>query len=86
MLVLGLMTAPRLARIITCFHVFINCPRCGHHNEIAGIPPKRVDLAMLRGSEDKIKCKKCHADVDTMRAYRGEQIGEEIVRREDPQS
>ena len=66
-------------------HLFIKCPSCEHQNRIEGVAPKRTDLAMLRGSEDKIKCKQCHVNMDTMRAYRGEQVGEEIVRREDPQ-
>jgi len=78
------MPAPRLAKMPTGLHVFIKCPSCEHQNRIAGVPPRRVDLAMLRGSEDKIKCESCQADMDTSRAYRGDQVGEEIERRDDP--
>lgn len=65
------------------FSVFIKCRSCGAHN-CFDVPSCRVDLAMFRGSEDPIKCKDCHADMDTMLAFCGEQIGSEIVRREDP--
>jgi hypothetical protein len=78
------MPVPRLAKISTDVCVFIQCPSCGHQNRIDGVPPTRVDLAMLRGSEDTIKCKQCYTDMDTMRAYVGEPVGEEIERREDP--
>ena len=64
--------------------VFIKCPKCGDHNCIDGVAPLRVDLAVLRGSEDPIKCKECQADMDTMTAYLGERVGSDIVRREDP--
>jgi hypothetical protein len=65
-------------------NVFIKCPKCGHQNKIPGIGPSRIDLAMLRGSEDPVRCNKCHADMDTMTAYCGERIGSEIMRLEDP--
>lgn len=48
------------------------------------IPARRVELAMLRGSEDPVRCRNCHADMDTMTAYCGERVGSEIVRRKDP--
>ena len=48
------------------------------------VTANKVDLAMFRGSEDLIRCKNCQADMDTMTAYRGERVGSEIVRREDP--
>jgi len=79
------MPAPRLAKIPTGLHVFIKCPSCEHQNRIDGVPARRTDLAMLRGSEHKIRCKQCQADMDTVRAYGGELMGGEIVRREDPQ-
>jgi hypothetical protein len=47
--------------------------------------PTQVDLAVLRGSKDPIKCKACHADMDTLLAYCGERVSSEIVRFEDPQ-
>ena len=39
---------------------------------------------MLRGSEDKLKCDGCHAEMDPMTAYCGERIGSQIVWRKDP--
>jgi hypothetical protein len=67
-------------------NVFIRCPKCGNQNRIDDIRPRRVDLAVFRGSEDTVRCKKCQADMDTMTAYCGEQVGSEIVRHEDPKS
>jgi len=65
-------------------NVFINCPWCGHQNCIDVVPPYRVDLALFRGSEHPVKCTECQADMDTMKAYCGERVGSEIVRRDDP--
>jgi hypothetical protein len=65
-------------------NVFIECPKCGNQNRVDGIPLNRADLALFRGSEDPIRCKVCQTDMDTMTAYCGEQVGSEIVRREDP--
>ena len=64
--------------------IFIKCPRCEHQNCIEGIVPRRVDLALFRGSEEPVKCQVCQADMDTMTAYCGERVGSEIMRREDP--
>jgi hypothetical protein len=65
-------------------NVFIQCPKCGHQNCIDSVNPRRIDLAMFRGSEDPVKCTKCQADMDAMTAYCGERVGSEIVRLEDP--
>jgi hypothetical protein len=65
-------------------NVFIKCPKCGVQNCIEGIRPRRVDLALFRGSEELVKCTNCHADMETMKAYCGERVGSEIVRRDDP--
>ena len=65
-------------------NVFIECRKCGNQNRIDGIALNRADLALFRGSEDPIRCKVCQADMDTMTAYCGEQVGSEIVRHEDP--
>ena len=65
------------------FSVFIECRSCGIDN-CFDIPCCRVELAIFRGSEDPIKCRGCHADMDTMLAYCGERVGPEIVRREGP--
>ena len=51
---------------------------------MGGIPGRRVDLAIFRGSKDPVRCKNCQADMDTMTAYCGERVGGEIERREDP--
>jgi hypothetical protein len=64
--------------------VFITCPKCGHPNWIEEFSANRVSLAILRGIESPIKCKECGALMDTLTAYCGEQVGAEIVRREDP--
>ena len=74
----------RITRKADHVNVFIECPRCGNQNRIDGVALNRVDLAMFRGSEDPIRCKACQADMDTMTAYCGEQVGSEIVRRADP--
>jgi DNA-binding NtrC family response regulator len=63
--------------------IFIKCRKCEHQNQIVGIPATRVDLAMLRGSEDPIKCKNCGAEMDTMTAYygsapSGQGVGDEL--------
>jgi hypothetical protein len=65
-------------------HVFIKCHKCGYQNCIDDIGVHRVDLALFRGSEDPVKCRNCQADMDAITAYCGEQVGSEIVRREDP--
>ena len=65
-------------------NVFIKCHKCDHQNCIDGIAPRRIDLAVFRGSEHPIKCQKCQADMDAMTAYCGERVGSEIVRHEDP--
>ena len=64
--------------------IFVRCPECAHQNHFPEIPVKWVDLAMFRGSEHPVKCKKCGAAMDTMTAYVGERSGSEIVRVEDP--
>ena len=64
--------------------IFIKCPKCGSHSCIHGETPKREDLVVLRGSEDPARCGSCQADMDTITAFCGEQIGAEVVRREDP--
>jgi hypothetical protein len=76
----------RLLKFLTALNVFIKCRKCGAQNCMDEIRPRRVDLAMFRGSEDPVKCKECQADMDTMTAYCGEWIGSQIVRREDPKS
>jgi DNA-directed RNA polymerase subunit RPC12/RpoP len=65
-------------------NVFIKCPKCGHQSCLDEIHPNRTGLAMLRGSEEPIRCRNCHANMDTMGAFVGEQVGSEIVRRDDP--
>jgi hypothetical protein len=45
------------------------------------IPPRRVDLALARGSEDPIKCQECLGDMVMMLADGGARIGSNIVRR-----
>jgi predicted amidophosphoribosyltransferase len=74
----------RLVKYLICVNVFIKCPTCGQRHCIDGVPPRRVDLALFRGSEHPMKCEKCQSDMDTMKAYCGERVGAEIVRREDP--
>jgi LSD1 subclass zinc finger protein len=64
--------------------VFLKCHGCGHIHRIDEVRPKRVPLALFRGSEKKMKCKSCQAGMDTMLAFIGEQIGSEIRRRDDP--
>jgi len=73
-----------IARKADHVNVFIECPKCGNQNRIDDVALNGFDLAMFRGSEDPIRCKACQADMDTMTAYCGEQVGSEIVRREDP--
>jgi hypothetical protein len=69
------------------YKVYIRCRKCGTPNCFEEIPPTRVDLALFRGSENPIiKCRCCHADMDTMIAFCGEQVGSEIVHRHDPVS
>jgi hypothetical protein len=65
--------------------VFIRCRACDTQNCFEEIAPHRVDLAMFRGSENPVKCKGCHADMDTMLAFCGERVGSEIVRCSDPE-
>jgi hypothetical protein len=79
-----LLAARWIAKISEHVNVFIKCPKCGHQNRMDGITALRADLAMFRGSEDPVRCKQCQADMDTMTAYCGEQVGSEITRREDP--
>jgi hypothetical protein len=76
----------RLLKFLTALNVFIKCRKCGTHNCMDAIPPRRVDLALFRGSEDPVKCKECQPEMDTMTAYCGERVGSEIVRLEDPKS
>jgi len=64
--------------------VFIRCRTCGSQNCFADIPARRSDLAMFRGLENPVKCKACHADMDTMLAFCGERVGLDIERRPDP--
>jgi len=66
------------------YSVFIRCRACDTQNCFAEIAPRRVDLGMFRGSENPVKCKGCHADMDTMLAYVGERVGLKIERRPDP--
>jgi uncharacterized Zn finger protein len=65
-------------------NVFINCSGCSNRNCFDEIALTRADLAMFRGSEEPVRCKKCGAAMDTMTAYCGERVGLEIMRREDP--
>jgi hypothetical protein len=58
--------------------------RMRSQNCFEDIPPRRADLAMFPGSENPVKCKGCHVDMDTMPAFCGERVGLEIVRRPDP--
>ena len=79
---------PRV-RALKCqlsMNVFIKCPECGHPNCLDEIRPTRTELAILRGSEEPIRCKNCQADMDTMTAFCGERVGSEVVRRDDPKS
>jgi hypothetical protein len=64
--------------------VFIRCRACDTQNCFEEIASHRADLAMFRGSENPVKCKGCHADMDTMLAFCGERVGSEIVRCSDP--
>jgi hypothetical protein len=73
--------APNLSAI--SFGVFIKCREYGTQN-CFDVPPVRMELVRFRGLDDPIKCKGCHADIDSMLAYCGERIGSEIVRHEDP--
>jgi hypothetical protein len=80
-------TGIRATDLLKCqnpMEVFIKCRKCGQHNRVDGVPPNRVDLAILRGSEEPIKCRSCHSEMDTLTAFLGEQVGSEIMRREDP--
>jgi hypothetical protein len=72
---------PRTAEI----SVFIRCRTCGTQNRFGNIPTDRINLAMFRGSNQPVKCKACHADMDTMGAFCGEQVEGEIVRLDDPE-
>jgi hypothetical protein len=65
-------------------NVFLECRKCGHQHCIDGVPPRRVDLALFRGSEHPMPCAACKADMDTMNAYCRERVGSKIIRREDP--
>jgi hypothetical protein len=67
--------------------VFIKCSECGDHTRFDKIPATMIELALFRGSENPIvKCKSCHADMDTMKAFCGTRKGSEIVRHEDPKA
>jgi uncharacterized Zn finger protein len=65
--------------------VFIKCPKCGQRDSIPEIAATRADLAMFRGSESHVACGNCEAVMDAMTAFCGEQVGSNIVRREDPE-
>jgi LSD1 subclass zinc finger protein len=65
--------------------IFIRCPKCSNHTYFDGIPAARVELVLLRGSEEPVRCKHCQTDMDTLTAFHGERIGSDIVRREDPE-
>jgi hypothetical protein len=80
------MANPQHARELNArsISVFIRCRACGTQNCFEDIPPRRADLGMFRGSENPVKCKGCHADMDTMLAFCGERVGLEIVRHPDP--
>jgi hypothetical protein len=70
---------------LSSYAVYIRCPKCDTPNCFKEIPPRRVDLAIFRGSENPIiKCCACEADMDTMTAFRGEKVGTEVVHRRDP--
>jgi hypothetical protein len=56
-----------------------NAGRCGLHNRVDGVPPKRSDLAFLRSSEESSKCRNCEAEMDTMTAFVGERVGKDTV-------
>jgi hypothetical protein len=43
-------------------------------------------LLYFRGSENPVKCKKCHGDMDAMRAYCAERVGSYIVHHRDPRA
>jgi hypothetical protein len=75
---------PRIAKIFFPVNVFIKCRNCGQQNCMNDIPVRRADLAVFRGSEDSVKCRNCQAEMDTVTAYCGEQVGSEIDRRDDP--
>jgi hypothetical protein len=76
---------PDLDAEATFYKVYIRCRKCGTPNSFEDIPPRRVDLALFRGSEDPIiKCRSCHADMDTMTAFCGEQVDSEIIHHHDP--
>ena len=65
-------------------YVYLKCHRCSEVHRMDDVPPTRVDLALFRGSEETIKCKSCQAEMDTMLAFCGEQIGSEVWWRDDP--
>jgi hypothetical protein len=65
--------------------IYITCRKCGTHNCFEDIPASRVELALFRGSEDRIvKCRACRGAMDTVTAFCGENFGSEIVHRQDP--
>jgi hypothetical protein len=68
----------------TAASVFLKCRRCGTQNRIDGIPATRVDLARFRGSEERVKCRGCGAQMDTIGAYCAARIHGEIEPRPDP--
>ena len=78
------MTETTFGHTPVSLNVFINCPKCSHRNCLEEIRPIRVDLAVFRGSEERVRCKNCGAAMDTMTAYIGERVGSEIVRHQDP--
>jgi hypothetical protein len=81
--ILGTYRAP--PRSAVPVSIFLKCRKCGPQNCFTDVPVTRVDLAMFRGSEERVKCRGCGASVDTMGAYVGARAGGEIARRPDPE-
>jgi hypothetical protein len=79
------MDNPQPAQEQNARSIFIRCRACGTQNCFEGIPIRRVDLDAFRGSENGMKCKGCHAYMDTMSAFVGERVGVGIERRPDPE-
>jgi hypothetical protein len=65
-------------------NVFIQCHKCGDQNCIESVPPRRVDLAVFRGSMELLKCKGCRADLNPGAAYCGVRVEGKIVPCADP--
>jgi hypothetical protein len=77
------MANPSTAKIV---NIFIRCRNCGVDNPFPEIPLRRIDLALFRGSEERIvKCPACYADMNKVTAFVGKKVGSEIVRQKDPQ-